>query len=80
MRVNGRVAGLIALILCELLGGLSLRNEALAARARAEAHRRQQIVSLQRQRAAEARTQAWISPVAAARRAAEARPQTLPEL
>ncbi|MBL7007952.1 MAG: hypothetical protein ISR76_03070 [Planctomycetes bacterium] len=69
--MSGRVAGLLALILCELLGGLSLRNEALAARACAEAHRRQQIVSLQRQRAAEARSLAWISPEAVALRAAD---------
>ncbi len=80
--MSGRVIGLVALLLCELLGGLSLRNEALASRARAEVHRRQQIVSLQRQRQAEARLQAWISPVAVARRAAAQRAgaEAAPEL
>ena len=79
--MSGRVAGLLALILCELLGGLSLRNESLAARAAAEAHRPQQIVSHQRQHAAEAPVEAWTSLEAVEGRAAErSRPQRAPEL
>ncbi|RMH04588.1 MAG: hypothetical protein D6702_02735 [Planctomycetota bacterium] len=73
--MNGRLAGLLALLLCELLGGLSLRNEALAARARAEALRRQQLACLERRQAAEARLQAWISPAAAAARLAAPAPR-----
>lgn len=77
--MSGRTAGLLALVLCELLGGLCLRNEALAGRAGAEAHRRQQLVSLQRRRAAEARLHAWTAPEAAAARQDAAR-RAAPEL
>ncbi|MAW61087.1 MAG: hypothetical protein CMJ94_09640 [Planctomycetes bacterium] len=38
--MSGRAAGLVLLVLCELLAGLGLRNEALAARSRAEAYHR----------------------------------------
>lgn len=38
--MSGRGAGLVLLALCELLAGLGLRNEALAARSRAEQYNR----------------------------------------
>jgi hypothetical protein len=38
--VSGRIAGLVLLALCELLAGLGLRNDALAARSRAEQYNR----------------------------------------
>lgn len=38
--MSGRAAGLVLLVLCELLAGLGLRNEALAARSRAEQYNR----------------------------------------
>jgi len=41
--VSGRGAGLVLLALCELLAGLGLRNEALAARSRAEQFNRSWI-------------------------------------
>lgn len=41
--MSGRAAGLVLLVLCELIAGLGLRNEALAARSRAEAHNRDYV-------------------------------------
>ncbi len=41
--MSGRGAGLVLLALCELLAGLGLRNEALAARSRAEQFNRSWI-------------------------------------
>ena len=41
--MSGRAAGLVLLVLCELLAGLGLRNEALAARSRAEAYNRDYV-------------------------------------
>lgn len=41
--MSGRGAGLVLLALCELLAGLGLRNEALAARSRAEQYNRSWI-------------------------------------
>ena len=38
--MNGRIAGLVLLTLCELLAGLGLRNEALASRSRTEQYNR----------------------------------------
>ncbi|MCH2101435.1 MAG: hypothetical protein MK209_05900 [Planctomycetes bacterium] len=38
--MSGRAAGLVLLVLCELIAGLGLRNEALAARSRAESFNR----------------------------------------
>ena len=41
--MSGRAAGLVLLVLCELIAGLGLRNEALAARSRAEAYNRDYV-------------------------------------
>ena len=68
--MTGRMTGLLLLSVTELLGGLSLRNEALAVRGRAELHRRQQLVHRELELEYRALLSAYLSPEAARRRAA----------
>ncbi len=68
--MSGRVAGLMVLLYCELLGGIGLRNAALELRSQAELRRRRIVEARCREQELRASISLYLSPAARLDRAA----------